>query len=74
MRSKLLSRKFLMALATGILIVLNDGLDLGLDSDTIMLVVGIIGGWIFVEGSTDIVKMRKEKTNAESYSDIDAAV
>lgn len=68
--SKLLSRKFIMALATGVLIILNDGLDMGLDSDTIMLVVGIVGGWIFVEGGTDIAKLRKEANY--DYSGIEA--
>lgn len=74
MKSKLLSRKFLMALATGILIILNDGLDLGLDKETIMSVVAIIGGWIFVEGGTDIVKMRKEKNNADFETPVEPRV
>lgn len=60
MAKKLWSRKFLLALATGILVVLNDGLDLGLDKDTIMMVVTVVVGWIFGESGVDIARTRKE--------------
>lgn len=61
MKSKLLSRKFLLALATGVLIIANDGLDMGLDRDTIMSVVGIVGIWIFGEAAVDISGKEKKK-------------
>jgi hypothetical protein len=53
MKSKLLSRKFILALATGLLVILNDGLGLGLDTETIMYVVGIVATWILGEAAVD---------------------
>lgn len=58
---KIKSRKFLMALATGILIILNDGLDMGLDTETILYVVGIVGGWIIGESAVDAARAVKNK-------------
>lgn len=58
--SKFKSRKFLLALATGVLIVLNDGLGLGLDAETIMYVVTVVVGWIVGESGVDIARTRKE--------------
>lgn len=65
MKKKLLSRKFLIALATGLLIILNDGLEMGLDTETIMYVVGIVGIWIFGEAAVDI--SGKEKSGVSAY-------
>jgi hypothetical protein len=61
MIEKMKSRKFLMALATGVLIILNDGLSLGLDTETILYVVGIVGGWILGESAVDAVRASNKK-------------
>lgn len=67
MKQKLLSRKFLLALATGILIIANDGLDMGLDTETIMYVVGIVGIWIFGEAAVDISGKKKPEVPDAPY-------
>lgn len=53
MSAKLKSRQFIMALATGILVVLDDGLDLGLPKETIMMVVAVVVGYIFGQSAVD---------------------
>lgn len=67
MKSKLLSRKFILALATGVLVILNDGLDLGLKTDTIMYVVGIVATWIVGESAVDISNKPKVNEIEKSY-------
>jgi hypothetical protein len=64
MKSKLLSRKFILALATGLLVILNDGLSLGLDTETIMYVVGIVATWILGEAAVDARRKTPEVTDA----------
>lgn len=69
---KLKSRKFILALATGILIVLNDGLNLGLNTETIMYVVGIVATWITGEALVDTARAKKTAAakapnNEETY-------
>ena len=61
MRSKLLSRKFLLAISTGILIALNDALGWGLDQTTITSVCTVVVGYIAGEAVTDIAKVNANK-------------
>jgi hypothetical protein len=53
MLEKLKSRKFLLALVTGLLVVLNDGLDLGIDSNTVITFAALVGSYIFGEAYVD---------------------
>jgi len=60
---KLKSRKFILALATGALVVLNDGLGLNLDSETILAFVGIVATWIV--GETVVDAKRASRDNGQ---------
>jgi len=53
MMSKFKSRKFILAVVSAVLIVLNDGLDLGIDSDTVLAFAGIVAVWITGESVVD---------------------
>lgn len=53
MSNKWKSRKFWSAVVGALVLVANEGLDLGLDRDTIMAFTGLILGYIFVEGQVD---------------------
>lgn len=50
---KLLSRKFILAVAGAVLIILNDGLNLGIDSNTVLAFAGLIATWIVGESAVD---------------------
>lgn len=66
MKSKLLSRKFILAVVTAVLIVLNDGLDLGIDSQTVLAFAGIIATYIVGESAVDVArKPQGGKGNAD---------
>ena len=62
MKKKLLSRKFLMALISASLVIANDGLNLGLDQNTIVAFGSIVVAWIIGETAVDV--SGKEKPNA----------
>jgi hypothetical protein len=47
------SRKFILAVATAVLTILNDGLDLGLPKDTILMVVGVVAAYIVGQSAVD---------------------
>ena len=51
--NKFKSRKFWMAVVSGVLIVLNEGLDLGIDTETVIAFAAIIMGYIFAEAYVD---------------------
>lgn len=51
--SKFKSRKFILAVVSAVLIVLNDGLDLGIDSETVLAFAGIVAVWITGESVVD---------------------
>lgn len=55
-KSKWLSRKFLMAVATAAFVVLQDGMGLNLPKETIMSVVGVVIAWICGESVIDAVR------------------
>src|SRR5690606_32925257 len=54
--SKLKSRKFILAVVTAILIVLNDGLGLGIDSGTVLAFAGIVATYILGESAVDVAR------------------
>lgn len=64
---KFKSRKFWMAVVTAILVVLNDGLDLGVDSDTVLAFAGIVATWIIGESAVDATR-KKGDANRVDYS------
>lgn len=51
---KLKSRKFILSIVAGLLIVANDGLDMGLDPATITNFVTLIIGYVFGQGAVDV--------------------
>ena len=53
---KLKSRKFWMAVVSGLLIIANDGLDLGLPNESVMAIAAIALGYIFGEAAVDALK------------------
>lgn len=50
---RLKSRKFLLALAAALLIVLNEGLGLGVDPDAYGWIVGVVTAWLLGESYVD---------------------
>ena len=50
---RLKSRKFIMALASAIFIVMNEGLDLGIPPDAYGWLVGVVVAWILGESYVD---------------------
>ena len=50
---RLKSRKFLMALATALLMILNEGLDLGIPADVYGWIVGVVIACILGESYVD---------------------
>jgi len=61
LKQKLTSRKFWVAVATAIFIVLSEGLGLNVDSDLYWKIVTLVLGYIFGEAAVDITKA---KTNS----------
>lgn len=59
MIEKLKSRKFLMALAGAVFVVLNEGLDLGVPEEVYNYLVGIIIAYIVGEAVVDVARARK---------------
>ena len=53
MSSKFKSRKFWMAVVSGLLVIANDGLELGLPSETVIAFAAIVIGWVFAEAYVD---------------------
>lgn len=50
---KFTSRKFILAVTGAVLIILNDGLDLGIDSETVLAFAGLLAVWIGGESAVD---------------------
>lgn len=50
---RLKSRKFLMALASAIFIILNEGLEMGVPVDVYGWIVGVVVAWILGESYID---------------------
>jgi hypothetical protein len=53
MPEKLKSRKFIMAIGAAIVVLLNDGLDLGIEKETVYTFTTIVAGWILGESYVD---------------------
>ena len=70
--NKLKSRKFWMAVVTAVLIVLNDGLDLGIDTETVIAFAGIVATFIIGESAVD-AKRAGGKSDDVAYSDSGSA-
>lgn len=51
--SKFKSRKFILAIVGAILIILNEGLDMGIDSETVLAFAGLLAVWISGESYVD---------------------
>lgn len=66
--NKFKSRKFWMAVITGILIVLNDGLDLGIDQDTVLAFAGIMATFILGEAGVDALRTKSTAKQEEDHS------
>ena len=58
MLEKLKSRKLLITLGTGILILLNRALNLGIDDETITKLVGLVVGYDIGQGVADLVNKK----------------
>lgn len=58
---KLKSRKFWMSVIAALLVIANEGLDLGIDTETVMAFAAIVIGYIFGESAVDAVRAKKEK-------------
>lgn len=52
-KSKLASRKLWMAVVSAVLVVANEGLDLGIDTNTVLAFAGIIMSYIFGQAYVD---------------------
>lgn len=59
--SKFKSRKFILAVVGAVLIVLNDGLDLGIDSETVLAFAGLLAVWITGESVVDTARSKKKE-------------
>ena len=55
---KLTSRKFLLALSTALLIVLNEGLGLGIDPEAYKWIVSVVIAYVSAEGLKDAIEAR----------------
>ena len=58
MSDKLKSRKFWFAIVGAIVLVLNEGLDMGLDRDTILGFAALVLGYIFAEAGVDMTRKK----------------
>ena len=66
MKQKLTSRKFWLSIVSATLVVLNDGLDLGIDQDTVIAFAGLVISWILGESAIDATRA---KAQVESVDD-----
>jgi len=58
LKQKLTSRKFWVAVATALFIVLNEGLGFNIDSELYWKLVALALGYIFGEAAVDIARAR----------------
>lgn len=59
--SRFTSRKFLLAVASVVLVTLNEVFDLGIDEQAYMAIVGPIVAFIAAEGAIDFQRARNGK-------------
>ncbi|MUT66002.1 hypothetical protein GOM71_08670 [Paenibacillus sp. NEAU-GSW1] len=67
---KLKSRKFILAVVGAGLIVANDGLDLGINSDTVIAFAGLLATWIVGESAVD-AKRAAASSEAPNLNDME---
>lgn len=72
MKNKLLSRKFLIAILTGVLISLNEALEWGWSQGAIDSIVTVAVGWIAVEGATDVMKKKPVEVMPDDAKTLDS--
>lgn len=58
---KLTSRKFWLVILAAVFLILNDGLGMGLDEETITAFVILVLGYVGVEGAADVVSRIKQQ-------------
>jgi hypothetical protein len=68
MKSKLLSRKFLMAVISAALVIANDGLNLGIDQNTVIAFGSIVVAWILGETAIDATRKTPEVANDSKFT------
>lgn len=56
MKNKWKSRKFWMSIIAAALVIANEGLDLGISTETVMTFAGLIASFIFSEAYVDAKK------------------
>ena len=60
-KQKLTSRKFWVALASAVFIILSEGLGFNVDSELYWKIVALALGYIFGEAAADIARARAQK-------------
>lgn len=60
-KQKLTSRKFWFSIAGALLIVLNEGLQLGIPEETYWGIVALVLGYVFGEAAVDIARVKKSE-------------
>ena len=68
MKNKFKSRKFWMAVVTAVLVVLNDGLNLGIDQETVLAFAGIVATFIIGESAVDAKRAASNNVTKEEES------
>jgi|GEM_PF-2059844 len=68
MLQKLKSRKFILAVVSAVLVVLNDGLDLGIDQETVLTFAGLVATWIIGEAAVDATRAKGAAQNGTDYN------
>ena len=66
--SKLKSRKFILAFVGAALIIANDGLDLGIDKDTVLAFAGLLATWIVGEAAVDAKRVGGKSDDTVDYT------
>ena len=61
LKQKLTSRKFWVALASAVFIILSEGLGFNVDSELYWKIVALALGYIFGEAAADIARARAQK-------------
>ena len=69
---KLKSRKFIMAVVSGLLVVFNKGLDFNIPDNTIMAFAGIAISYIFGQGWVDGQEKKTEAVKADAAAKVEA--
>jgi len=60
LKQKLISRKFWVAVATAVFIILSEGLGFNVDNELYWKLVALALGYIFGEAAVDVARAKKE--------------